>query len=58
MARKRSTFRWGNSSVILLKPSDLLDLDIKVGEDMVDIEEMVVLKGEMKKQGVGRNYKK
>ena len=39
--RFRSIRKWGNSLVIVLRPSDEMDLNIKVG-DMIDIEDAVV----------------
>jgi antitoxin component of MazEF toxin-antitoxin module len=38
--RFRTIRRWGNSLVIVLRPSDEMDLNIKVG-DMIDIEDAV-----------------
>lgn len=39
--RYRKIRRWGNSLVIVLKPSDELDLNLKVG-DLIDIEDAIV----------------
>jgi hypothetical protein len=44
MARIRKTKRWGNSDVIVLNSLDKLDLDIEIGEDRVDIEDMKIIK--------------
>lgn len=38
--RYRKIRRWGNSLVIVLKPTDELDLNLKVG-DLIDIEDAV-----------------
>jgi len=48
MARIRTTAHWGNSDVIMLKPSDKKDLGIEIGKDEVDIEDIRILK---KKKG-------
>ena len=50
MARIRNTARWGNSDVIMLKSSDKVDLDINIGKDKVDIEDMVVLREKKSKE--------
>lgn len=39
--RYRKIRRWGNSLVIVLKPTDESDLNLKVG-DLIDIEDAVV----------------
>lgn len=36
--------RWGNSDVILLKPQDKVDMNIEIGKDQVDIEDIIILK--------------
>jgi antitoxin component of MazEF toxin-antitoxin module len=38
--RYRKVRRWGNSLVIILKPTDEQDLNLKVG-DLIDIEDAV-----------------
>jgi antitoxin component of MazEF toxin-antitoxin module len=39
--RYRAIRKWGNSLVIVLRPSDEMDLNLKVG-DMIDIEDAVI----------------
>ena len=52
MARIRNTARWGNSDVIMLKSQDKVDMDIDIGDDQVDLEDMIILKN--KKRGKKR----
>ena len=49
MARIRTTTRWGNSDIIMLKPQDKVDLDIEIGKDEVDLEDMIIIKRRKKK---------
>lgn len=44
MARLRPTRRIGNSDFIKLEPTDKHDLDINIGDDEVDIDDIVVVK--------------
>ena len=41
MVRLREIKKYGNTNVITLKVSDMMDLNLKIG-DMVDIEEILV----------------
>ena len=44
MARIRKTKRYGNSDIIMLSPQDKIDLGINIGSDLVDIEDIVIIK--------------
>ena len=43
MARIRNVVKWGNSTLIMLKPSDPVDMGIEAG-DKVDIEDILIIK--------------
>ena len=47
--RKREVGKYGNTAVIKLKPYDLEDMGWKCG-DLVDIEDIVKLKGKKKNE--------
>ena len=48
MARIRNIVKWGNSTVIMLKPLDLKDMGIEVNDE-VDIEDIQIIKKRKKK---------
>jgi hypothetical protein len=48
--RIRKTRKYGNTSVITLKPNDAEDMNIKIGKDFVDIQEIKIIKHKKKKK--------
>lgn len=57
MTRIRRTRKWGDSKVIVLAPTDDKDMNIEIGKDQVDIENIRILKDKKEVNKNGRSPK-